>query len=204
VRHLRLDRNYGDYGNTPRGVGALLAMSGGYEGIGLLDADNWLEKDHISACVEASLTIEHCDYVIAQRNLCRPDGSPIDTADHPVELHVDTNCFFLLPGSYHVMHHFSLMPAQVAPICDRVFYAALKGKNLNSQIVKRKTVNYHCLWAHTYEAAGEAPPPNAKRVDFWRIREWLAALDPRQLEILERRCGCSFVANPRYREGISF
>ena len=30
VRHLKLDRSHGDYGNTPRGIGVLLAISEGY------------------------------------------------------------------------------------------------------------------------------------------------------------------------------
>src|ERR1700731_4980422 len=51
ARHLRLDRAHGDYGNTPRGLGAMLAIAERYDGIGLLDADNWLEPEHVAACV---------------------------------------------------------------------------------------------------------------------------------------------------------
>ena len=40
VRHIRLDRSHNDYGNTPRGIGAILAIAEQYSGIGLLDADN--------------------------------------------------------------------------------------------------------------------------------------------------------------------
>ena len=47
VRHIRLGKSHKDVGNTPRGVGALLAVSERYEGIGLLDADNWYDKNHI-------------------------------------------------------------------------------------------------------------------------------------------------------------
>jgi hypothetical protein len=49
VRHIRLGRPHNDAGNTPRGLGALLAVSEGYDGIGLLDADNWYDEDHIAA-----------------------------------------------------------------------------------------------------------------------------------------------------------
>src|SRR5262245_60634010 len=48
VRHLKLDASHGDYGNTPRAIGALLASSESYEGIGFVDADNWLEPDHVA------------------------------------------------------------------------------------------------------------------------------------------------------------
>ena len=99
----------------------MLAVSAGCEGIGFLDADNWLEPRHVASCIAASKRSEPCDYVIAQRNLCRPDGSVINVDDPPVESFVDTSCFFLLPGSYHVIGHFSLMPTELAPICTACF-----------------------------------------------------------------------------------
>src|SRR5690348_4286605 len=61
VRHIRLDRNHRDFGNTPRGIGALVAIGEGYDGIALLDADNWFESHHIEECVAASGRSE-CDY----------------------------------------------------------------------------------------------------------------------------------------------
>src|SRR5574337_2079445 len=51
VRHLKLDRAHGDFGNTPRSIGAQLAASEGYDAIAFLDADNWLDPDHVAACV---------------------------------------------------------------------------------------------------------------------------------------------------------
>jgi glycosyltransferase involved in cell wall biosynthesis len=191
VRHIRLDRNHADYGNTPRAIGALLAVSAGYEGIGFLDADNWLEPNHVASCVEASERNDACDFVIARRNLCRPDGSVININDPPVQSFVDTSCFFLLPGSYHVIPHFSLIPRELSPICDRVFYTALKAKKLNAEVVAEKTVNYHCLWSFIYEVAGETPPPGAKDgIDYNGIRRWVDAQDERGQLLLARRTGC--------------
>ena len=128
VRHIRLDRAHADYGNTPRTIGALLAVSAGYEGIGFLDADNWYELEHVARCAEAAGRSEACDYVIAQRHLRRPDGSIIKFDEPPPSRFADMSCFFLLPGSYHVIPHLALTPQQIAPVCDRVFYAALKAE----------------------------------------------------------------------------
>jgi Flp pilus assembly protein TadD len=194
VRHLKLDRSHADYGNTPRTIGGLLAVSEGYDGIGFLDADNWLETNHVSGCIEASLSSDNCDYVVAQRNFCRPDGSVLNVRDAPISIHVDTSCFFLLPGSYHVIPHFSLTPNVLAPICDRVFLWALKARKLSCQVVQGKTVNYHCLWPDDYRRAGEIPPPEAtRRIDYRSMREWLNAQTPRQLEIIASRCGSTAV-----------
>jgi len=193
VRHIRLDREHRDYGNTPRTIGALLAVSEGYDGIGLLDADNWFENDHVASCIAAAAQSEACDYVIARRNLCRPDGSVIDVPDYSVKVHVDTSCFFLLPGSYHCIPHLALTPIELSPICDQVFYSGLKAKKLQPQIVEHKTVNYHCLWDFTYRSAGETPPSNAKPiVDATPMKKWLSAQSPRQMEIIRRRVGYKF------------
>ncbi len=64
VRHIRLDRAHCDYGNTPRVVGAMLGISEGYGGIGFLDADNWIESDHIATCQEAARLTPEADSLI--------------------------------------------------------------------------------------------------------------------------------------------
>jgi len=46
ARHIPLGKSHGDYGNTPRGIGAQLAVSEGYDAIGFLDADNWIDPEH--------------------------------------------------------------------------------------------------------------------------------------------------------------
>jgi hypothetical protein len=193
VRHIRLDKAHGDYGNTPRGVGALLAISEGYDGIGFLDADNWLEPDHVESCLAAARTTPDADYVIARRFLRRPDASVIPFREDRLPDHVDTNCFFLLEGSYHMAHHFSTMPRAFSLVGDKVFYLALKAAGLIPARVPRKTVNYSCLWPTIYRLAGEEPPPQAKAdIDVSHLAPWLASQTPRALEIINRRAGVRF------------
>src|SRR5262249_43084985 len=75
VRHVKIDREHGYGGRTPRGVGALIAIAEEYDGIGMLDADNWLDSDHVQTCIEAADSYDgganQCDYVIAQWRLRR-------------------------------------------------------------------------------------------------------------------------------------
>jgi cellulose synthase/poly-beta-1,6-N-acetylglucosamine synthase-like glycosyltransferase len=54
VRHIKLDVPHGDYGNTPRGICAQLAISEGYCGLAFLDADNWYDSNHVQVCIEAA------------------------------------------------------------------------------------------------------------------------------------------------------
>lgn len=192
VRHLKLDREHGYGGNTPRGVDALIAIAEEYDGIGMLDADNLLDGDHVQTCTEAADSYDggaiHCDYVIAQWRLRRPDET---IPPWPEELgHIDTCRFFFLRGAFSVIPHWAMMPPELAPICDRVFYAMLQQQSFRFVRVEKPTVNYHCLEEVYYRALGDPPPDGAKPSnDFAKFENYLASLSPRELEIVTRLIG---------------
>jgi hypothetical protein len=192
VRHLRLDRPHRDFGNTPRGIGAVLAAAEGYPAISLLDADNWLQPDHVEACLSAAGNAQGgpCDFVVTRRNFVGPDGARIEVEDEPPELHVDTNCFFFLEGAFHTLPAWVLMPPQLSPICDRTFWASLASQGLTGADTGRATVNYYCIWEPVFRAAGLVPPPEAKPpIDAGPAMAWLNGLDDRGLELVSRRLG---------------
>ena len=194
VRHLKLDRSHGDFGNTPRAIGALLAISEGYSGIGFLDADNWLESDHIEACLAvAQTTAAPCDYVVAQRIFRRPDATVMPVPEEPN--HVDTNCYFFLRGAFCAIPHWAMMPKELAPLGDRYFSAMMRSRPFSHARMSRPTVNYLCVWEQLYLALGETPPPEAKpNISATRVERWLGSLDRRELEITGRLTGVSFLA----------
>ena len=192
IRHIKLDRSHGDYGNTPRGIGALLAIAEEYDGIGFLDGDNWLDSDHVEACLDAASKTPggapQCDYVIAKMRLRRPDETIL--IDKSESGHVDTSCFFFLKGSFNVIPHWALMPHAASIIGDRVFFQMLKLQPFCAAHVQKTTVNYHCIWESIYRALGEIPPEGAKpNVNDGKIKPWLASLNERQLEIAGRLLG---------------
>jgi glycosyltransferase involved in cell wall biosynthesis/predicted O-methyltransferase YrrM len=189
VRHIRLDRCHDDYGDTPRGLGAIIAASEGYEGIGFLDADCWLEPDHVQYCLELASQADPqgCDYVVALRHERRPDGSIMDIRQVPPEQHVDTSCFFFLKTAFHVLPIWSLIPREVSIVGDRVFYRAVKENSLRSVIATRKTVNYTCMWASIYQAMGERPPADAKpNPDHQKVERWINELSVDDRAIINR------------------
>jgi hypothetical protein len=165
VRHIELGKSHDDYGNTPRGIGAQIAISEGYEAICFLDSDNWFDPNHVQHCLESALSkyenIIECDYVIAKRRLIRPDLTVMNIRDEPC--HVDTNCFFFFPGSYYLIPYWNLMPKEFSNIGDRIFYKKITSINLNYSENAITTVNYLNLWSSTYEAIGEIPPVNCKQ-----------------------------------------
>jgi glycosyltransferase involved in cell wall biosynthesis len=189
VRHLRLDTAHADFGSTPRGLGALLAVSENYDGIGLLDADNWLAPDHVANCVElASRKGDQCDFIIARRHLMTPDEILLDVREEPGL--IDTSCYFYLPGSFPVLHHWVTMPKPLTPICDRIFFSAAMAHKLRSAELDQPTVFYETLWSTVYKAAGLPAPPNAKpNIDIMPAQIWLNSLTDAQLRLANKLAG---------------
>ncbi len=190
AKHIKLGHAYRDSGNTPRGIGALLAVSEHYDGIGLLDADNWYDDDHIEVCCAAAASIPSMptDLVFAQRRMVRIDGTP---ASFPEEHgHVDTSCYWFFEGSFHLLHYWVIMPVELAPICDRVFYEMIKSHNLTVRDAHKITVNFTFRYENLYRALGETPPPGVKPVvDPRPILKWLLGLNSSQRQLVANRCG---------------
>lgn len=194
VRHLRLDRSHGDYGNTPRSVGGLLAASEGCDAIGFLDADNWLEADHAASCVDALYrAVEPVDYVVARRRLVRDDGSvmPIASEDDASFEHVDTSCYFLSWSAFHTLGRWGVIPKPLSIVGDRLYRQALREAGLKFTAVDHPTVNYLCTWSSFFRAIGEEVPNYAKpNVDLSRVAAWWQRLDARSKVVVERLTGC--------------
>jgi hypothetical protein len=189
ARHIRLDRCHADYGDTPRGLGAMIAASEGYEAIGFLDADCWLEPDHVQYCLQLASQAgpQGCDYVIALRHERRPDGTLMNIGQVPPDQHVDTSCFFFFKSAFHVLPVWNLIPQEVSIVGDRVFYKAVKENSLRSVIATRKTVNYTCMWASIYQAMGEQPPTGAKpNPDHERVERWINELPANHRAVINR------------------
>jgi hypothetical protein len=193
VRHLRLDRSHGDYGNTPRGVAALLATSEGYPAIMMLDADNWLEPEHVELCLRVAADSPGTDFVVAKRNFRRPDGSIMPIEEQASASFIDTNCFAFFPGSYQALPVWAMMPQQMSPVGDRIFSVSLHQRGLSGvAITNRATVNYQCMWESFYRALGETPPEKVSpTIDAGPLFEWWRGLNDRDREILWRLTGVS-------------
>ncbi len=191
VRHIRLDRAHADYGNTPRSIGAQLAISEGFDAITFLDADNWYESDHVETCL-ATADASGADYVAAQRWWVRDDGShlPYRADEDATGAHVDTSCFFLLFGAFHAVARWLLMPKPMAVVGDRAFLASLHADGLHGAMTPRPTVNYLCTWRNIYEEVGEVPPPSAKDLVTTGLHRWAQRLLPDDLRAVQRLAGC--------------
>jgi hypothetical protein len=166
----------------------MIGIAEQYDAIALLDADNWYEPDHIETCWNAAST--GCDYVAALRRFCRPDGSIMSVRDEPLDEHVDTSCFFFLEGSFAALPLWGTMPREVSPLCDRIFYAAIKAQGLSRAVTRHVTVNFEVTVRVFFEMLNETPPPEAKAPpDIPAIQAWIDSLDDAALQRASLRAG---------------
>lgn len=200
VRHLILDRPHADYGDVARGVGALVAVAEKYDGIGFLDADNWYDDDHVACCLAAVQDAPASAFAAAQRKFVRPDCSvmgPVRPAEVPHAEHIDTNCYFFFPKSYHFLHYWCTIPQELSSSGDHLFYLLLKVHSLTPAVVPKPTVNYLCNFEHIYRHLGEEPPPGARGLVDWNNQQaWINSLSPDELGLVRSLTGLGLVQNP--------
>jgi hypothetical protein len=182
-RNLALGVSHQDCGNTPRGIGALLALSEGADAITFLDADNTYDPDHIEVCL--ALAGSEVDYVVAKRRIALSDGTPVPCPEEPG--HVDTSCFFLFPAAFFTLPQWVLQPAPLAELDDRLYNMLLKQQKLRCLTTHKPTVTYTSRWALHYNMAGRTPPPDAKETAGSVSDKWWGTLSQPERKMYAQR-----------------
>lgn len=171
VIHDTLPIAHGDYGNTPRCMGALSAASLGFDAIMFLDADNWFEPDHIETLVALQKKF-HVQVVTATSNLRREDGSLLGVSTESDGINfIDTNSYLLMRET------FSANAAWVfgggdAVVGDRFFWKEIVQRKYSRTHSPKPTVNYVTTFSTHYLYFGEEPPKNAKAVELGSDHHW--------------------------------
>lgn len=153
---------HADFGNCARAVGALDAISRGFDAIGFLDGDNWLEPTHVAAMLDLHMATG-APVCTARRTICRVDGTRMyEDGESDGVSHVDTNCLFLTREAFYLLPLWAQIPRSHAAFGDRVFWYATIHAPLERAHSRRCTVNYRSRYAAHYRAIPEEPPPQAK------------------------------------------
>jgi hypothetical protein len=197
--HIILPEAHGDAGDTPRMVGAMLAIREGCEGLMFLDADNVLYPDHVRTAY-ATRKSSGCDIVLARRDNLRPDGSvlPFTPEEDNDFSHVDTGCFVFFGESVYRALEWARVPREVGCFGDRVFWQMLRkaatADGVNFGAMPHATVGYYNLYTYPYLQLGEEPPENARdsEADAARIAQWWAALPEERRRAISKRLGIEF------------
>jgi len=198
VSHAVLPKPSADYGDTPRSVGLVLGIRGGYDIIQLLDADNYLTPDHFDVTLRHFRNRAIADYpdiVVARRFMLRPDGSilRVNIPEDDAGWQIDTNCYAFYRTAFRVAITWSLIPRPLSFIGDRVFFAMLTQRHSDLKMIfnETKTLGYTCLYESVYRSAGEEPPPNSKNLtaQVAAAQQWWRALDAHSKHVIERTLG---------------
>ncbi len=159
--HIVLQRNYRDYGNTPRLIGCYNAMAQEADAIAFLDADNWYYPDHLKGLVEIAANAQ-LDAVASARMLHRLDGTPMikcPTVDGVN--YIDTSCLLVMKPAFRHLIAWVLQAQAQAAETDQFLWRMIRDAGTRMAFVDRPTVAYRTRHQVHYEQAREAVPPGA-------------------------------------------
>lgn len=162
VQHIKLPVNIRDYGDTPRGIGSVLAISQEFDAIAYLDADNWYYPQHIETMVRLHRK-SGAAVISASRNLHRLDGSLLGLCTEvDGEEFVDNNCYFFTREAFTLIPVWWMMEPHHHPIDDRVMHAHIRSQKQSHVHATVPTVAYRTAFRAHYQKFGEEPPPGTK------------------------------------------
>ena len=167
-----LPHEHGDNGNTPRGIGAIMALNSGYDAIAFLDADNWYREDHIATVVDL-IRKSGAAVIFSDRQIVLATGAECALEDDDVVARtaVDTSCYTLTSRAASLIPVWAMTPKLLSPLCDRVMFAAVSRSQLPTAWTLEKTVFYESRWPSHYKALGLPPPPDAHHTPWDAIEE---------------------------------
>ncbi len=159
--HIVLQRNYKDYGNTPRLIGCYHAIARGAEAIAFLDADNWYRRDHL----EGLLRFAHdnrLDACASARMLHRLDGSWMSKCTQVnARPYIDTSCLLVMKSAFPHLIAWILFAQAVAAEADQHVWQHMKTAGARLGFLDKPTLAYRTRHAVHYQIAGEPPPADA-------------------------------------------
>lgn len=183
--HIVLPTPHADKGDFARGMGALHAINDGAEFVAFLDADNWLEPQHISSLVGTALR-NATAITTSRRALRRVDGTMLDPFDAESDgtRFADTGTILFHKSVIDIVALWAMMPRRIGNIGDQVVWAAIQARGYPHSNTGLATLNYRSKFRSHYLARGEQPPADA--ADLEHVQEGRQAWHG--LNEHERRC----------------
>jgi glycosyltransferase involved in cell wall biosynthesis len=192
LRHLALDRAHGDFGDTPRLAGLVLAIREGFDAIQFLDADNVIYPHH-AAMAAALLQDTGAHMLVLKEHHLRPDGSILNytSAHYEALSRIDTNAYLFARPSFPTALKWSLIPRELSYMGDRVFRSVFSKVGHPVAVAPEPTVGYASMWADVYRAVGEEPPPGCRDLteQVKRAKAWWLGLDDGRREEIQAMLG---------------
>jgi glycosyltransferase involved in cell wall biosynthesis len=174
LHQLTLSNNIGDYGDSPRTLGAIYAFSIGADAVAFLDSDNWFSSDHIESLVSLQRATK-APVVVSQRNLLDLEGRLMGVCPASNGMtFCDTNCLFFTRKAAAVATSWWLIPPMLHPIDDRVIWSrVLRNRHPIARTLQASS-NYRTAFRSHYEHFNWPVPESAKQADDIRALKHVA------------------------------
>lgn len=159
---VKLPTGCRDYGDTPRALGALYAFGIGFDAVTFLDGDNWFYPQHVE-CLVALAGKTGAVTLSTRRAFHRLDGTYMAccTTSNGEEFS-DTNGVMVLRQAAHLLATWAVMPKQLHPVGDRVFWQQVRSSAVLRAHHPQPTVAYRVQHKGIYHDLKEPAPPHAK------------------------------------------
>ncbi|MEH3147813.1 MAG: glycosyltransferase family A protein [Methylobacterium frigidaeris] len=160
--HIVLPAPHRDWGDFARGIGAMHAIHDNVDFVAFLDADNWLEPNHISSLAVQALN-SGTAVTISRRSLRRLDGSLMRRIcpESEGDKFADTGTILFHRSILDVISLWARMPRDLGSIGDQVIWGAIKTRGYPCAHTGLPTLNYRTKFASHYQLQNEEPPPEA-------------------------------------------
>ena len=175
VKHIILDKNHDDNGNTPRGVGSRKVRELNYDFLAYLDADNWFHKNHLKSLINLYNKTK-ANICCAKRTFHHINGDDLKISEMPEDKfeHVDTSCFLIHNSAFEASKIWEKMPKILSPICDRIFYKSIIiHKKYSIAFSNLRTVAFRSQYSSHYKTANQKPPLKSKELIGKESYDWL-------------------------------
>jgi len=188
--HVTLPAAHRDAGNFARGVGALHAFQSGADYVCFLDADNWLQTNHVSS-LRGAMVRSGAEIGVSRRLLRRLDRSVLDPFDWESDgaRFADTGTVMLSRAAIEIATLWATMPAELSGAGDRVIWGAINQRNFTIVRTELATTNYKTKWAVHYTGRGETAPAGTVYLSYVQSSEayWQALPDHDKRRLLMGR-----------------
>lgn len=181
---IHLSHNIGDYGDSPRALGAIYAYAQGADAVAFLDADNWYEINHIESLIDIH---KHtgAQVITCYRQLADLNGKILGICPDSDGLSFcDTGCMLFTKDSSEIATSWWTIPKAYHALDDRVIWDRVLSKKYSIACSKHASFVYRTAFIHHYKMFNQIPLDGTKSgKEIGRLHHTMNLLEARAREI---------------------
>ncbi|VUD66044.1 hypothetical protein TDB9533_03490 [Thalassocella blandensis] len=158
---IDFSRNFNDYGDSPRAIGAFYAFARGVDAVCFLDSDNWFLPEHLESLVKLQQRLQ-IPFVSSYRLLASVNGDIMGPCGESDGFHFcDTNTMFFTREISSLATSWCDIDSDQHAIGDRLIWDKIVSSGINISCTDLPTVVYRTRFIHHYEFFNTEIPESA-------------------------------------------